>query len=218
MMKSFIKSIVVGLFVLLYSSILPANEGALYAVTGVDNDDYLNVRQKATARSAIVTRLPYDSVGVRRLEGEAMISGNRWWRVRWEGKQGWVNQRYLRPVVKQAHSPIVSTSSRTKSAKTPATLHCGGNEPFWGMKITKNHLNYSPMDGKKLNLPVVFNKTSENNTSIAAIYAKQGNQQILAMLQKVSACSDGMSDIDYPYAIAAIINQQQFYSGCCHVK
>jgi len=213
-MKPFTK-LIIGLLVAVYSTILPANE-TLYAVTGVDADDYLNVRQKATARSAIVTRLPHDSVGVRRLEGDAMTAGNRWWRVKWQGKQGWVNKRYLKPV----SDPIVATSSSSssKSNSKTATLHCGGNEPFWGMKITKNSLSYSPMDGQKLNLPVMFNKTSENNTSIAAIYAKQGKQQILAMLQKVSACSDGMSDIGYPYAIAVIINKQKFYSGCCHVK
>jgi len=216
-MKLLIKFLMIGLLSF-YTTTLSANNSTYYAVTGVESDDALNLRQKATARSAIVTRLPYDSVGIRRLEGEVMISGNIWWRIKWEGKQGWVNQRYLMPMAKKNTDTNLTQPVITKKMKTPATLHCGGNEPFWGMKITKNRVNYSPMEGKKLNLPVVFNKTSENNTSIAAIYAKQGNQQILSMLQKVSACSDGMSDIDYPYAIAVIINQRQFYSGCCHVK
>ena len=214
-MKPFIKCVMIGLLSL-YTTVLAADENAVYAVTGVNSDDYLNVRQKATARSAIVTRLPHDSVGIRRLDGEASISGNIWWRVKWEGKQGWINRRYLKPVTTQNSAAAAPVS--TQKMKTPATLHCGGNEPFWGMKITQNHLSYTSMNGQKWNLPVVFNKTSENNTTIAAIYAKQDNKQILSMLQKVSACSDGMSDIDYPYAITAIINQQQFYSGCCHVK
>lgn len=216
-MKLFIKFLMIGLLSL-YTTTLIANDSTRYAVTGVESNDTLNIRQKATARSAIITRLPYDAIGIRRLEGEAMISGNIWWRVKWANKQGWVNQRYLMPMATQNTSTGSTTSVAPKKMKTPTTLHCGGNEPFWGMKISKNHLNYSPMEGQKLNLPVVFNKTSANNTSIAAIYAKQGNQKILAMLQKVSACSDGMSDIDYPYAITAMINQQQFYSGCCHVK
>lgn len=216
-MKLFIKLLMTGLLSL-YASNLSANNTTAYAVTGVASDDYLNVRQKATARSAIITRLPYNSTGIHRLAGEARIAGNTWWRITWKGKIGWVNQRYLIAMATQNTDVDATAPVASKKMSTSATLNCGGNEPFWGMKISKQAINYSPMDGQKLNLPVVFNKTSANNTSIAAIYAQKGNQQILAMLQKVAACSDGMSDIKYPYAIAAIINQRQFYSGCCHVK
>jgi uncharacterized membrane protein len=212
-MKQLVKLLIIGLFISIYSSTATvfANDSLRYAVTGVTTDDYLNVRSKASARSAIVIRIPYDTAGIRRLEGEAVVVGQTWWRIKWQGKQGWVNKRYLKKVVQH------TGSSATGEAK-PAILHCGGNEPFWGMKITQHALAFSPMSGQKINVPVIFNKTSENNTSIAAIYAKKNGKQVIAMLQKVSACSDGMSDINYPYAIAVIINNKQFYSGCCHVK
>ena len=97
-------------------------------------------------------------------------------------------------------------------------LNCGGSEPFWSLKISQYNLTFSPMGGKKFSLPVAFNKTSENDTSIAAIYSKARGKEVSATLQKVMSCSDGMSDIKYPFAITVLVNKQRFYSGCCNVK
>jgi len=193
-----------------------ADNADLYSVTGVDEDDYLNVREAANAQSPIVTRIPNDGTGIRRLDGEKDQDGQIWWRIKWEGKQGWVNKRYL--ITPKTAGSATDSKSDGKADDSKTALHCGGNEPFWGIKITKKNLIYSPLDGDILNLPIIINKTSENNTSIAAVYAKKSADSVTAVLQKVETCSDGMSDIDYPYSISAMINNQKFYSGCCHVK
>ncbi len=203
-MKQLFRVLMVAVLLFSYSENIFAEPTNLYAVKGVAEDDYLNVREEANAGSHIVTRIPFDGTGIVKLETE----GN-WWKVKWEGKQGWVNKRYLF---------LPSGSAVTTKKESKAALRCGGTEPFWGIKITKKTLEYAPMDGEKLKLPIVFNKTSENNTSIASIYAEKANNKVIAVLQKVEMCSDGMSDIDYPYAISVLINKEHFYSGCCHVK
>ena len=206
-MKSLLKLFLV---LLIFAQVGVVSAKGAYNVTGVAADDYLNVREQPDVKSQIVTRIPFDGSGIRRLDGTNNVDGQLWWRIKWEGKQGWVNKRYL--LLPQKKEPT------TKNSDSKAALHCGGTEPFWGIKITKQALTFTPMGGEKLNLPIVFNKTSDNNTKIAAIYAKKQGEQVMAILQKVRSCSDGMSDIDYPYSISAVINNQQFYSGCCHVK
>lgn len=208
-MKQLIRLFVI-FSILFCTLVVSANSKNLYSVTGVSTDDYLNVRAEPDVKSQIKTRIPNDGRGVQHLDGEVEVNGEIWWKIKWEGKQGWVNKRYL--------SSPDENKENTKHSDTKTALHCGGNEPFWGIKITKKSLSFTPMDGEKLSLPIVFNKTSDNNTSIAAIYAKKSGKQVMAILQKVQACSDGMSDIDYPYSISAVINNQQFYSGCCHVR
>lgn len=212
-MKWLASKVLIIVWMLFSFSMVSADSVSVFSVTGVDADDYLNVRQAPDTQSPIVTLIPYDGVGIRRLDGEESVGTQTWWRIKWEGKQGWVNKRYL-------SSPDTTDAQPSSDAKDDSkmALHCGGNEPFWGIKITKKQLIYSPFEGDILNLPIMFNKTSENNTSLAAVFAEKAGNSVMAVLQKVEACSDGMSDIDYPYSISAVINNKNFYSGCCHVK
>ena len=60
-------------------------------VTGVASNDVLNMRSRASARSAIVRGIPPHACGVT-LTGR--YSGN-WGRVRYGGVTGWVNMRYI---------------------------------------------------------------------------------------------------------------------------
>lgn len=196
--------------VIFSSSSTFAENIATYSVTGVAENDYLNVREQASANSPIITRIPYDGTGIERINDETDDTGN-WWKIRWQNKQGWVNKHYLTAAT--GHKPKENTQKGDKAA-----LSCGGVEPFWGLKITKTQMTYMPMDGEKITLPITYNQTSENDTSLAAIYAEKNKNRITAFLAKVPACSDGMSDIEYPYSISVLINKKHVYSGCCHIK
>ena len=196
--------------VIFFSSHIFAENITTYSVTGVEENDYLNVREQANASSSIITRIPYDGTGIERIKDETNDVED-WWKIRWQDKQGWVNKHYL------------TAANGSKPKETPkkddkAALSCGGTEPFWGLKITKKQMTYMPMDGEKITLPITYNQTSENDTSLAGIYAEKGNNRITAFLAKVPACSDGMSDIEYPYSVSVLINKKHVYSGCCHIK
>lgn len=190
-----------------FQSVAVANSASGYSVRGVAADDYLNVREDPSVRSPIVTKIPHDAKSVRHLGDVERIGRQVWWRIKWQGKQGWVNKRYL----------VANQVASKPAAEKRAVLQCGGNEPFWGIKISKWSMEFSPMDGEKIFVPIVFNKTSENHTKIAAIEGKKGNNRITTLLEKRS-CNDGMSDRAYDYAVSTIINGKRLYSGCCHVK
>jgi uncharacterized membrane protein len=197
-------------FVFLFSMMftLTAKAEAFYEVTNVAADDYLNVRSEAGVQSLVVTRIPYDAKAVV-LTGQKVKQGNSTWvKIVWQGKEGWVNQSYLRPVALSAESSNASSAG--------VKLRCGGTEPFWGIDVTSAQAKYKPMDGAAMDLPITFRGASANNPTIAVIKAEAGDKSLGLFLQKVSACSDGMSDINYPYTITALINGNTVYSGCCH--
>jgi uncharacterized membrane protein len=67
-------------------------------------------------------------------------------------------------------------------------------------------------------VPVTFRQTSANNRTIAVIAGANTANRTQVFLQKVDSCSDGMSDVKYPYAITAVLNERQVISGCCKVQ
>jgi uncharacterized membrane protein len=238
-MQRLIKLIILSVLISICSTtVVSAKVNTPYAVTRVANHDHLNVRKWASSRSRIVMRLPHNTVNVKHLGGAIKRGQSIWWKIKVGRKVGWVNKRYLKVL-----NIVPQTPSQKKSTKNPwkptpevhkskpwrpttkqppkhtgPVLNCGGSEPFWGLKISQYNLTFSPVGGKKFSLPVAFNKTSENDTSIAAIYSKASGKEVSATLQKVMSCSDGMSDIKYPFAITVLVNKQRFYSGCCNIK
>lgn len=99
-------------------------------------------------------------------------------------------------------------------------MRCGGTEPFWSMHVRESLLVVKIMDGPEYTTPVEFRKQSENNTSIAVVAGRKGGKGTLtaAFLQKVDACSDGMSDKNYPYSMTAMLDGARAVSGCCEMS
>ena len=62
-----------------------------YVVTGVSQDDVLNVRAERGSLDTLVGTIPYNAVGVR----VAQCDG-KWCSVLYGNIQGWVNSKYLR--------------------------------------------------------------------------------------------------------------------------
>ena len=96
-------------------------------------------------------------------------------------------------------------------------VQCHGNEPFWGMTVGLSE--------------VVFNRDNESVTAIKGpLKTAHGMQD--SFLQKFDLnqekktvgdftlikvnCSDGMSDIEYPYqVIVDFYDNNKIYYGCC---
>ncbi|MGV6809278.1 MAG: COG3650 family protein [bacterium] len=212
-MKKHIRAfrLIVGLSLLmgaLFSPSLFAEE--LYAVRDVAVNDYLNVRAQAGTKAMVITMIPHDATTVRLTGQEKQLGRSTWVKVLWQSKQGWVNRRYLIKAVEQI--PV----SAQKPTTSEPTLRCGGTEPFWSIDVSRKTASFKPMDGENMSLPVTFRSQSANNPTIAAVDARNKERNITLFLQKVAECSDGMSDINYPFRVTTIINNKAVYSGCCH--
>ena len=62
-----------------------------HGVTGVSDDDILNIRRRATARSTKVGQIPAGFCGIRRLGPRR----GRWVKIRYGETTGWVHSRYI---------------------------------------------------------------------------------------------------------------------------
>jgi uncharacterized membrane protein len=94
-----------------------------------------------------------------------------------------------------------------------------GTEPFWNVTVSKSGIVYSSPDTRKLTFPYVAPLTAAGRPAdLVRVYRLRGrgNHSILT-IKKVSACSDGMSDKNYPYS-ATLILGNTVLEGCAERK
>ncbi|WP_020396629.1 COG3650 family protein [Thiolinea disciformis] len=181
-----------------------------YSVVNLGEESRLNVRVSPGTSSRVVTTIPKQSTGVVGTGKQTQVGQSTWVQVQWRGIQGWVNRRYLVVAGTTAPSPRKPTKD--------AILKCAGTEPFWSMRISEKRMTVDVLEGGKYTAPVSFRQRSANNTSIAVVAGTRNNMSTTAFMQKVEACSDGMSDKNYPYSITAVIRNQKVVSGCCSLE
>ncbi|WGZ92728.1 MAG: SH3 domain-containing protein [Candidatus Thiothrix putei] len=209
----------------------------VHVVTGVTAGEFLNMRANAGTNNSIVGRIPHNGQGIVTTGEEKKVGSTVWAKIYWNGVGGWVSKRYLLPEDQAASAPpapmpapaappaVVVPPIKVPSNVTPPpakaasnTLVCSGTEPFWRIDVTDTNLSVNMMDGPQYSVPVTFRQTSANNATIAVIAGIAGANNTQAFMQKVSSCSDGMSNTNYPYAITAVLNNQRVVSGCCRVQ
>jgi hypothetical protein len=75
----------------------------VYKVVGVPRGQSLNVRASGNAKARRITNIPHDAVGIVKFPGKRVKNGNAvWQKVRWNGRDGWVNASFLK------YDPIIS--------------------------------------------------------------------------------------------------------------
>lgn len=195
-----------------------AAELKVYSITRVPAGQSLNVRAGAGVSNRVIGSIPADASGVVATGEEQRVGRSTWARVYYAGKGGWVNKSYLTMGTPAMPAPPPSGQPEPPAGGGNITMKCGGTEPFWDITITEGQMNVNMLDGPRYNVPVTFRQTSANNSTIAVIAGATGPNSTQAFLQKVPACSDGMSDTNYPYAATAVLNNQRVVSGCCSVQ
>ncbi len=74
-----------------------------FKVVNVARGQSLNVRASGSATSKRIASIPHSAVGIVKFPGKQVRHGrNVWQKIRWNGRDGWVNTRYLK------YDPIIS--------------------------------------------------------------------------------------------------------------
>jgi len=74
-----------------------------FMVVKVAKGQSLNVRATGHAAATKIANIPHNAVGIVKLPGQKMKSGHSTWqKIRWNGRNGWVNSSYLK------YDPIIS--------------------------------------------------------------------------------------------------------------
>lgn len=199
----------------LMASPASAAQMQIYKVINVEAGGFLNMRSAPGTGNSVVTKLPANGDGIVATGEEKKIGSVTWAKVYWNGKGGWISKSYLK--ADSGTSGGGNTGGPTGSSKG-VVMKCNGTEPFWGLDITESRMSVNMSDGPRYTVPVTFRQTSANNRTIAVIAGGSTSHRTQVFLQKVDSCSDGMSDVKYPYAITAVLNERQVISGCCKVQ
>ncbi|MBI3678178.1 MAG: SH3 domain-containing protein [Proteobacteria bacterium] len=188
-MRNFVLAVCVIL-----TSASPVLAGETFSVRGVAKNDVLNLRAAPDSNSRKIATLPPNSTGIA-VTAVATASLN-WVKIQKGDKSGWVNAKFL-----------------AFENGLPVRLSCGGTEPFWSIAVGHGRANvdFTPFEGGKAVLALDGPVTPLGGASVW-LYAVPHKSDFL-LLQK-GTCSDGMSDIHYPYALSARVNAH-FVSGCC---
>lgn len=116
------------------------------------------------------------------------------------------------------NSPISAEDSpeeRPFSAQKPDTLYrISGTEPFWSLVIAKPQIFFTSMEGDTLTFEYQEPKRAAGRPAdFVQVYSLDEQQLLILRKETQCPCSDGMSDIEYPYQ-ATLILTDRILEGC----
>ena len=175
-----------------------------YRVFGVARDDVLNLRATAGAQAAIVATLPPNATGLEPTGRAQAVGATTWRELRYQGTVGWVNERYL------------AAESSTQSL--PTSLVCFGTEPFWSLELNTDGTarcieTCQGPDGLKIS---AYASNLDRTTQTLDVITAGGALFLQVQIKQTGDCSDGMSDLKYPFLLKAK-GPATDLNGCCRL-
>lgn len=215
MKNKYIGSMFLSIMILAVSlfQAVSANTGRVFSVTRVAPDDVLNVRSTPGVGSNILGDIPANGEGVVALGETQQINNSEWVRVAWGALNGWVNGRYLEPIDTSSQS----SSIFDKEINNVVTLECGGISPFWNIDVTHQYMDINIKDDQRVMALVDKRKAAETSKKAATITARERGDEVELFLVKTMNCKDGITEIEYPYSVKAVINDSRTFTGCCNI-
>lgn len=175
-----------------------------YRVIGVAAGDVLNVRAQPDPSGEIVGALEPNASGVVVAGTRVEINGSVWWQVVGGGRLGWVNARYL---------TLVDAAS---SGDDAFALRCTGTEPFWSLRVADGEARFeTPMGEEETWQAGAMTRAVGLIGRFALRLESHDGLGHLAAWRNYRFCSDGMSDIGFPYEGIMVAPDGTVLAGCC---
>ncbi|UKO96940.1 COG3650 family protein [Nostoc sp. UHCC 0870] len=110
------------------------------------------------------------------------------------------------------YSIIAQSNNRNR---TTEEFIVSGTEPFWSVTISKKGIIYSTPESRQSFPYVSPLQASGRPADLVRVYRlrDKNNTTNTLVIKKVTSCSDGMSDIKYPYS-AIFIRGNTVLEGC----
>ena len=196
------------LAVLLFALVpcLAAAQGlpALHDVTGVGEEDVLNIRAGPSSAAPVIGTLAPDARGI---EVVARSEAGTWGQVNTGERAGWASMRFLERQPGQDESAL------------PDPVRCFGTEPFWSLDVARSGLRLDGPGIARVETPLAARSAA---SGIRGRYGFAGENVADAVavhgIVRREACTDGMSDrrfglsLDLLVTSGGVLSQ---YAGCC---
>ena len=193
----------------------------VFSVTRVAPWDKLNVREEPGVSGEVIGKIPADGEDIVLTGDRETVGNSTWVNVAWGPIKGWVSERYLTPSYDANKNKDDEPQYRIRADKPKddkddeVTLECGGIKPFWNIDLTEEDVHISIKDDQ-YTLPIYSRRKSSSREKSIIVKGKKRGDTVKMYLSKDNACKDGITDINYPYTVKAIINGKASYSGCCN--
>jgi uncharacterized membrane protein len=178
----------------------PVDPAILYEVTGLGEGEFVPLRPQPGDEGEEIDTLGIDARGIV-LSGAAMqAEGELWVQVLRDGDPAWARASHF---VAQEGEP---------AQEFP--LHCVGTEPFWSVRISGEEAVFEAPDVAATTWRASEWLPARGLLGRYMIRLSSGyGTGYLALLRQT--CSDGMSDIAYPFETVMITAGQAVRAGCC---
>ena len=175
--------------------------GLTYIVVNVAPDDVLRVRGQPEASAPVIGNVRSDATGIivtgaRRNLGEAS-----WWQIvhkAADGGAGWVNSRFL------------ALADPSAKPETDFGLRCIGTEPFWSLEIANGQARFTTAEGEQSSWRAGSWRDAAGHQPGHRFVIQLDNESAdalgwAAVSRPQQFCTDGMSDLEYPYDLTVAI-------------
>ena len=177
--------------------------GKRYEVVDIAAGDTLNMRAQPGTASKVVGKLAPGTSGLAVAGTRAEVSGSVWWQVIGSKGLGWVNARYLSPV--DFHGPV----------EQAFPLRCVGTEPFWSLTVRDGQATLETPERTEAWRAGEMTQAQGTLGRYAVRLEHDAGVGHLAAWRNYGFCSDGMSDVGYPFEGIVAGPDGSVRAGCC---
>ncbi|WP_158278911.1 SH3 domain-containing protein [Leucothrix arctica] len=215
-------------------------QAAVFQINGVESWDTLNMRSQPGSKSAVVTKIPANGKYIRATGQRQSVGNTVWTKVTWQGKTGWVSERFIRPMQAapaQARPTAPNTAARAPQRPQPAAapraavprtkavsgskgkwvLECGDRSPFWRTIVHPKALDVNLRGQAAGMIPITYEKQRRNrwNTAMKTeLKSSNGRFTTNLTIKYTKQCLHTLSNQKVHYRVDALINGEQL-NGCC---
>ena len=230
----------VGLVIVASLLSIQMAQAAIFQIKGVAQSDSLNMRIKPGTKHAVVAKIPSNGKYIRTTGQRVSVGRTVWTKVTWQGKTGWVSERYIRPmqnpqapqvVAPRATPPAgapraatgrnlpapVARTAPVSGSKGKWVLECGNMSPFWRVIVHPKALDVNHRGQPAGMLPITYEKQDRNrwNTAMKTVLkSSNGQSQADMTIRYTKQCFHTLSKQNVHYQVKAMIRGEQM-SGCC---
>ena len=214
-------------------------QAAVFQISGVESWDTLNMRAKPGSKNAVVTKIPSNGKYIRATGKKQSVGKTVWTQVTWQGKTGWVSQRYIKPMQvapqapqqAQRAAPRATTPARQAAVVPQAiprttavagskgkwVLECGNRSPFWRTIVHPKALDVNLRGQSAGMIPITYEKQRRNrwNTAMKTeLKSSNGRFSTNLTIKYTKQCLHTLSNQKVHYRVEALINGETL-NGCC---
>lgn len=114
---------------------------------------------------------------------------------------------------------VTLASSQAFAQNAAGVRSCTGTEPFWSLSLSSTQIRFvNQGSGERMTMAKGAPRTAAGSLpQYIALYQGrllENSSRFMNVIIQAQSCSDGMSDIEYPYQ-ALVLSGSSLYRGCC---